>query len=288
MLQAEGGPRLALLDWMMPGMDGVEVCRKIRSKQHGAYTYVLLLTARDDHRDVLEGLDAGADDYLTKPFDPEELRVRLRAGQRIVDLENRLLAAQVSLEFEAAHDPLTELWNHRAILESLERELVRASRERTSLGVVLLDIDHFKQVNDLHGHLAGDDVLREVARRMQASVRAYDGVGRYGGEEFLVILPSCSNAKALEKAEQFRRVIADRPILTSGGPLCITASLGAIGTLARPHQDASLLLQAVDAALYRAKDAGRNGVKAAVLAEAEIGIKQDERAPVHEVSGSIR
>jgi two-component system cell cycle response regulator len=282
MLQADGAPRLALLDWMMPGMDGVEVCRRIRSRQDGAYTYVLLLTARDGHRDVLEGLEAGADDYLTKPFDPEELRVRLRTGKRILDLENRLLAAQVSLAFEAAHDSLTELWNHRAILESLQRELVRAAREHTSLGVVLLDVDHFKQVNDRHGHLAGDDVLREVSRRMQASVRSYDGVGRYGGEEFLVILPTCSAAEALEKAEQIRRVIADQPFQTCDGPLRITASLGALGSAAGLYQDPSALLQAVDAALYRAKDAGRNCVKAAPLPGVEC-----ESGP-HEASGLLR
>jgi two-component system cell cycle response regulator len=265
-LQAEGAPRIAVLDWMMPMMDGVDICRAVRGREAAGYTYILLLTSRDDHKDVLEGLDSGADDYLTKPFHPDELRARIRAGKRILDLQNRLLAARDDLQFRADHDALTELWNRGAILDRLDQELARAKREASSIGVLLLDLDHFKSINDRHGHLAGDQVLREVAQRMTASVRSYDVVGRYGGEEFIVLLPACDAAGARERAEHLRSAIAVRPILTEEGSVSLTASLGALGTDSWPGADAASLLSTVDAALYRAKAAGRD---CAVLAAAD-------------------
>lgn len=265
-LQSEEAPRLVVLDWMMPVMDGVDICRAVRGRQAGGYTYLLLLTSRDNRQDVLEGLDAGADDYLTKPFHPEELRARLRAGERILELENNLLAAREILQFKALHDPLTGLWNHGAILDSLQKELARALRDSSSIGLLLLDVDHFKRTNDLHGHLAGDQVLQEIARRLVNSVRAYDGVGRYGGEEFLIVMPACDPASVRDKAEQLRREIAARPIETGEGRIGVTASFGGLATVSWPDMDVRGLLRAVDAALYRAKDAGRNCV---VLASPE-------------------
>jgi diguanylate cyclase (GGDEF)-like protein len=259
-LRSEGAPRLALLDWMMPVMDGVEVCRAVRSREGSGYTYILLLTSRDDRKDLLEGLDSGADDYLTKPFHPDELRARIRAGKRILDLENRLLAAREVLQFKAMHDSLTELLNHGAVLERMQQEMARARREASSLGVLLLDVDHFKAINDRFGHLAGDQVLREIAQRMSAAVRSYDVVGRYGGEEFLVLLPVCGAEEARERAEQIRLAIAARPIATEEGSVDVTVSLGALGTGQWLGGEAVSLLRSVDAALYRAKAAGRDRV----------------------------
>jgi two-component system cell cycle response regulator len=259
-LQRKDAPRLAILDWMMPGMDGVDICRAVRGRRAAGYTYMLLLTSRDGRQDVLEGLEAGADDYLTKPFHPDELRARLRAGKRILDLEDSLLITRDLLQYKALHDPLTELWNHGAILDRLNQELTRARREHQSLGVVMLDTDHFKGVNDVFGHPVGDQVLKEIARRMLSSVRSYDGVGRYGGEEFLVLLPACDLAGARERAEHLRAAIAERPIETSEGPVPLTASLGVLSTASWPEADGASILRAVDAALYRAKAEGRNRI----------------------------
>jgi PleD family two-component response regulator len=188
-LQSEHAPRLAILDWMMPGIDGVEVCRRVRTAGKEPYTYIVLLTARTESRDLVEAMDAGADDYLTKPFRNHELRVRLRAGRRILDLQEELLRAREALRLQATHDALTGLMNRSAILERLRNELSRSSRDRQPLAVLLADLDRFKLVNDKCGHLAGDAVLRESALRMKSALRRYDAVGRYGGEEFLLVLP---------------------------------------------------------------------------------------------------
>src|ERR1700730_5748514 len=160
-LQVECPPRLAILDWMMPGLDGVEVCRRLRAANREPYIYVLLLTARTDSQDLVEGMEAGADDYLTKPFNATELRARLRAGRRIVELQEELMLAREALRQQATHDGLTGLLNRSAILEVLHNELARAQRESQPLSLLMVDLDHFKQVNDEFGHLAGDAVLRE-------------------------------------------------------------------------------------------------------------------------------
>ena len=191
-LSREDGPRLALLDWMMPELDGPEVCRRVRSRHGQPYVYITLLTSKLSNDDVVAGLEAGSDDYLTKPCSFEELKARLRTGQRVLDLEDTLVEAREEMRFKATHDVLTGLWNRGAILALLETELNRNVRERTPLSIVLCDVDHFKQVNDVHGHLAGDDILRQVAIRLQSSVRSFDAVGRYGGEEFLLLLKGCA------------------------------------------------------------------------------------------------
>ncbi len=267
-LQEEDAPQMAVLDWMMPGMDGIELCRKIRGHSEGPYRYVLLLTARDDRQDVVTGLNAGADDYLTKPFDADELRARVRAGRRILELQHALLQARDALQFEAAHDPLTALWNRGAILGFLQREIDRQRRNGLPLAVLMADLDAFKAVNDTYGHLAGDAVLQEAARRLMATVRSYDFVGRYGGEEFLIILPGCSPSDLLASAERLRRIIADRPIETSAGAIAITLSLGCVS--AQPEgegiQSGTALLRSADTALYAAKAGGRNRVQVAPAA----------------------
>jgi diguanylate cyclase (GGDEF)-like protein len=267
-LQAEDSPRLALLDWMMPGMDGVEVCHEVRKRVAQPYVYMLLLTAKNDNLDVINGLASGADDYLTKPFNPEELQARLRTGKRILDLEDHLVAAREAMYFKATHDALTGLWNRAAILDNLNRELIRARRQTAPMGILLLDLDRFKSINDAYGHFVGDDVLKEAARRMLASVRVYDSVGRYGGEEFLIVLPGCDESSTREKAEQLRKTLEGRVVETSEGSLHVTLSIGALSTDVWRDGDADTLLRAADAALYRAKDAGRNRIEMAVPGKA--------------------
>jgi two-component system cell cycle response regulator len=257
-LERQDFPRLAVLDWMMPGLEGTQVCERIRKEPNRAYVYILLLTARTQKEDVLKGLESGADDYLTKPFDAQELRARLLVGQRILSLQNHLIEAREELLFQATHDALTGLANRGVILEALHRERARHLREGGSFGIVMADLDHFKYVNDKHGHLIGDAVLQELARRMRATVRPYDFVGRYGGEEFLIVVPSSGVPGTLGLAERIRKSVEEHPVRTEAGEIHMTVSLGvAVADSAIPL-DAQELLQVADDALYRAKESGRN------------------------------
>jgi len=271
-LQADMAPRLAILDWEMPGMDGPALCHQVRERRGSPYTYIILLTARTKREDLIAGMEAGADDYVTKPFDAHELRVRLRAGRRILDLQNALLEAQEVLRLQATQDPLTSLWNRGMIMELLGRELARAKRERSPLSLLMLDLDLFKIVNDTYGHLAGDLVLREAAQRMRGSVRAYDAVGRYGGEEFLIVSPGCPAVGAVNLAERIRKAIGEKPMNTSEALISITISVGVataeyVDKRATPNKnlgeytEAENLVRAADDALYRAKRWGRNRVE---------------------------
>ena len=262
-LSKEDPPRLALLDWIMPGRDGIEVCREVRRRKDHAYTYLILLSSRETKQDIVQGLESGADDYLTKPYDAEELKARLRAGERILELEDRLVEARESMRFQATHDLLTSLWNRGVIVELVSREVVRARREKCCNAVMMCDIDHFKKVNDQHGHAAGDDVLREVARRLQTSVRSYDMVGRYGGEEFLVALNKCDPSSAVARAENLRNTVAAKPILLPTKSVAVTISIGVALTTDFPNRDADDILHAADTALYAAKAAGRNCIRLA-------------------------
>jgi diguanylate cyclase (GGDEF)-like protein len=255
-LRAPDGPGLVLLDWGLPGVDGLEVCKQVRNSITERYIYLLLVTGRDGLEDRVAGLEAGADEFLSKPVDATELRARLNAGKRILSLQEQLLAAQRRLEEQATKDSLTGVWNRAAILEMLDREMARVGREGGTLGVFLADIDHFKEVNDTHGHLAGDRVLREVAQRLQAGMRNYDAVGRYGGEEFLAVLPNCDAATTLNLAERLRLAIAEKPVAHDSLSVPVTLSLGAAAWSG--NYDAAGLLRAADDALYRAKNAGRN------------------------------
>jgi len=262
-LQAEDAPRLALLDWMMPGMDGVDVCRQARKQVGRPYVYLILLTAKGGKVDVIEGLESGADDYLTKPYHAQELKARMRVGLRILELEDNLVAARDAMHFKATHDPLTGLWNRGAVLDFLQRELSRARREKSALGILLCDLDHFKRINDTRGHEAGDEVLREVARHFKGAVRPYDAVGRYGGEEFLILLPGCDLPTTLERAEELRAAISAQPVQTAQGSIPVTLSMGILVSRDWPQIDADALLRIADGALYRAKSAGRNRVELA-------------------------
>ena len=255
-------PRLAVLDWMMPAMDGVEVCRTIRRSAREPYVYIILLTAKGHQSEIIEGLEAGADDYITKPFDLQELKARLRSGKRILELQEQLVTAREQLRIQATHDSLTGLFNRMAILEALDREVTRANRENRPVAVMMADLDYFKFINDTHGHQAGDAVLQETARRMLASLRAYDSVGRYGGEEFLVVVPGSDLPAAAELAERLRQSVSAQPVCVAGAMISTTLSLGlavSTGKLDRPEQ----LLHQADEALYAAKRAGRNRVATA-------------------------
>ncbi|HXY01545.1 MAG TPA: diguanylate cyclase [Candidatus Limnocylindrales bacterium] len=260
-LHREDPPRLALLDWVMPQKDGADVCREVRFRKNRAYTYLILLSSRESKKEIVEGLEAGADDYLTKPFDPEELKARLRSGERILQLEDRLVEARESMRFQATHDLLTSLWNRSIIVELMSREIHRSRREKSCTAVMLCDIDHFKKVNDNFGHSTGDEVLQEVANRLQHSVRSYDMVGRYGGEEFLVILNKCDPASAQSRAENLRCAICNKPIPTRSGALTVTMSVGVALTTEFVNHDVDAIIQEADAALYAAKAGGRNCVR---------------------------
>ena len=266
LLDTADAPRLAVLDWMMPGMEGIEICRRIRERKNRPYIYVLLLTARSQKQDLLQGLELGADDYLTKPFDAQELRARLRVGGRILTLQDDLLAAQAELQFRATNDALTDIPNRSAILEALDREMARQVRDDRPFGIVLADIDHFKNVNDTYGHLSGDDILRTVAQRLRDSTRPYDSVGRYGGEEFLIVAPLTDAPGTMALAERIRRNIDSQPVFARAGPIRVTASLGVAVSSSPPCADAKMLLQLADDALYRAKAKGRNRSELAEMA----------------------
>jgi two-component system cell cycle response regulator len=259
-LQEDDAPKLAILDWIMPGMDGPTLCREIRKLEDRPYIYVLLLTSKHRREDVIAGLEAGADDYISKPFDPHELKVRLRAGRRILDLQAELLAARESLRYQATHDGLTGLLNRSATLEALRNELERAARQGTPICLMLVDFDHFKDINDTYGHAAGDAVLWEAARRMRTSVRAYDHVGRYGGEEFLFILPGCDTENARNQAERLKAFITSQPVELPSLAISFTISIGTVVKYNPVLKDLDSLVQAADASLYEAKVQGRNRV----------------------------
>ena len=263
-LVTPNGPRLALIDWMMPELDGPGVCCSVRSLQKSSYIYITLLTSRQSGDDVVAGLEAGADDYLIKPCNMEELKARLRTGIRILDLEDKLVEARDDMHFRATHDSLTLLWNRASIISDFERELTRARRERGTLSILICDVDHFKQVNDVYGHLAGDEVLKQTASRLLKSVRTYDRVGRYGGEEFLILLGGCDAGQAYQRAEDIRCAFDSQVLETTSGSLSITVSVGVASSNDWATEfTMSQLLHEADLALYRAKASGRNCVVAA-------------------------
>jgi two-component system cell cycle response regulator len=255
---------LLISDWMMPDMDGLELCRLIRAADQPQYTYIILLTALGGKASYLDGMDAGADDFITKPFDEEQLVARLRVAERILDLHEKLREL-------AMHDGLTGLLNRATIVESLTHELDRAARDGKPLGVVLLDLDHFKRVNDTYGHASGDAVLKEAAQRLKSSMRCYDKVGRYGGEEFLIVAPGCSQENIITLAERVRNRIGGEVVPTPEGPLPMSCSLGAAVSATEQKEDGATLIARADAALYRAKAGGRNRTELAT-ATAEVAV----------------
>jgi two-component system, cell cycle response regulator len=254
LLESANPPDLALLDWLLPGMDGIDVLRRIRKLSQGSYIYTVMLTAKTQKQDRITAMEAGADDYLSKPVDPTELRSRIMVGKRILELQH-------SLRFAATHDFLTNLLNRSEILAALERELARAAREEKPTTVVLCDVDHFKRINDTLGHAAGDEVLKEVARRLRLDLRPYDLVGRYGGEEFLIILPGCNVEAGARRADGIRHLVGKDRITTPSGEASATISMGVACTIARRDHPITEFLREADVSLYLAKTNGRNRVE---------------------------
>jgi diguanylate cyclase (GGDEF)-like protein len=265
-LQNDDCPHLAILDWEMPKMLGIEVCKAVRERKNQPYIYLILLTAKNQKDDLVVGLDSGADDYLTKPFEPVELQVRLRTATRILQLQEDLVSALRAAEVRAKEDSLTGLWNHSAIVGMLKREIERSFRHQRSLGLIMCDIDHFKRINDTFGHLEGDRSLKRVAEIIRGNLRQYDSVGRYGGEEFLVILPDCNGVQTAALAERLREMVSCDVRLIMHDDVRLTVSFGATSIEAGSNINWEVAIRTADEALYEAKRNGRNRVVQRVLA----------------------
>ena len=257
-VDSDDPPAVVIVDWELPGTVGPEIIRHIRARGAELCTYVLLLTARSGRSSFIEGMDAGADDFITKPVDPLELQIRLRAAMRMADAQRQLAAARDVMRDKAMRDGLTGLWNKETISTRLQTELDRCARERRPTSAILIDLDHFSLVNERFGHLGGDAALREVAARLTHAVRGYDAVGRYGGEELLVVLPGTAAHDALALADRLLEDIRRHPVHCSEGCIEVTASAGvataAPGTPVTPDE----LLRSADRALYEAKHGGRD------------------------------
>ncbi len=262
-LQRDDAPRMAILDKSMPGIDGVEIVRRVREQSQEPYIYILLLTMYDEERHLVAGLNAGADDYIVKPFRSHELQARLEAGKRILEIQDQLIQTRDKLHSQATTDSGTGLWNRAAILDILDRELDRGLRKGEYLGVAMIDLDDFKRINDSYGHQAGDTVLLECGQRMRNCVRTYDATGRYGGDEFLLVHPCCDIETAVMLGERLRREIAKETVVVGRAPLWITASAGVVSTELFPEAGADELIALADEALYVAKRGGRNRLEIA-------------------------
>ena len=258
LLQKPEAPSLVILDWMMPGMNGPEVVQRVPAVQNERPPYIIMLTARGDKSDIITGLQAGANDYLAKPFDPGELYARVEVGRRMIQLQEALIESREILSRQATHDALTGLLSRGAILEYLAKELARTARHGNLLMVGMCDIDFFKQVNDTYGHLTGDEVLCALARILEANCRKYDAVGRLGGEEFLMVAPVSAGTDGALLFQRVRRQVAESQIATRSGPLSVTLSIGVACANAQTTVDA--ILESADQSLYQAKREGRNHV----------------------------
>lgn len=269
LLESGEAPKLVLLDWEMPGMDGLEVCRRIRSTENPSPPYIIFITAKDSSVDMVRGLEAGASDFIRKPFQREELRARIDVGRRTLELQDELLQAKAQMERLAMYDPLTGTYNRRAIMELINQELSRLRRENSFLALGIIDIDHFKKINDLHGHHAGDAALVEFAKTTRVSIRRYDTLSRWGGEEFLVLAPYRKGMP--EKPivnpvfERVRTAAEEMVVTVDGREIRLTVSAGVAVTSG--NEEAEEIIQRADRALYQAKETGRNRVVLAPIPE---------------------
>lgn len=255
----ESAFQIIVTDWDMPRMEGTSLCREVRALALTHYTYIVLLTGHDSQADIVTGLDAGADDYLRKPVDATELVARLNAGRRIVRLEQSLRAANARIELLSVTDGLLGIYNRRYLDAQLHSEAERAQRYGRPLAVIVWDVDHFKKINDTHGHATGDLVLQRLVERASAELRPSDWMARYGGEEFVIVLPETDATGALGTAERIRALLAAAPVSMPSGDIAVTASFGVAAT---PASSGAEVIARADAALYRCKREGRNKVNA--------------------------
>ena len=259
-IKSKNAPSLLILDWMMPGMDGVEICRKVRKLSREPYTFILLLTSKGKQDDFVKGMDAGADDYITKPFDQNELRVRLKAGKRIIELNEELLSVRDNFAKQASNDELTGLYNRHYMLEILRTEFARAQRYKTDLSCILLDLDCFKDVNDTFGHTFGDLVLREFSEELKQNARKTDIPIRYGGEEFMVLLPNTGIAGAQKLAEKIRTRCEKKKYVDGNNSTTVTVSIGIASLKQHQLTEGREIIACADKALYQSKAEGRNRI----------------------------
>ncbi len=262
-LNSEDPPSLALVEWDLPGTEALGLCSRLRNREDAPYVYLIVMGKAQYSNEALAALEAGADDYLPHPLDPCLLRLRLRAAEHIVALHDDFRSSREALEYKSTHDALTGTWNRGEVIGILEREVARSRREGWPVCVVMIDVDHFKNINDTYGHLMGDAALRELTARMLDSLRPYDIMGRYGGEEFLVVLGGCSPRNAAALAERLRELAAARPVRLADEEVTVTISLGVASWNANECGDIQSLLRAADVALYKAKREGRNRVQTA-------------------------
>ncbi|MBD2858123.1 diguanylate cyclase [Spongiibacter sp. KMU-158] len=250
-------PHLLVIDWSMPGMSGPELCKIIRARDDGQFFYIMMLTGREGNEAIVEAMESGADDFVHKPFDYQVLKVRLKAGSRIVRLEQ-------TLNQLASRDPLTQCWNRRMLDELRDNAIAEAKRKQTPLALMVLDIDHFKAINDNYGHPAGDAAIKHVVSVINHNLREYDLVGRFGGEEFVVVLPRTDTESAWGVAERIRAAIQFQPaIIDADTKIDMTISIGLAELNQEEGESGAELFDRADQALLDAKHQGRNRIVSA-------------------------
>jgi diguanylate cyclase (GGDEF)-like protein len=254
-------PAIVITDWMMPDLSGLDLCQRLRADVHRGYTYIVLLTSIAEKDNVVKGLAAGADDYLTKPFDPGELLARIGVGRRIIDLHRQIDAKNKLLEDLAHSDALTGLPNRRAIEDWAARQLRGAARHGFSYWVVLADLDSFKSVNDTYGHIGGDALLQQFAALLKTVIRSSDICGRLGGDEFLLVITHVEADAIYKTVERFREKLAQQQFEMGDERVSMTASFGIAGLTGKENLDFTTLVRRADKALYAAKNAGRNLIR---------------------------
>ena len=260
-LKSPAGPRLALLDWSMPKLEGIAVCRELRSRAENAmnYTYIIVLTAKDGEENLVQALEAGADDYLTKPVSTRELRLRVRAGERVIELQDRVVRMNRKLAVVSTHDQLTNSLNRASTMERLKQEIERAARTRRHLTYATVDLDQFEQINHQYGFKVGDEVLKQTAERFKSAVRSYDVVGRIGGEEFGIVLPDTELGLGVGLAERLRACIQNQPFLIDEEYVSLTISIGVSSTTEEDF-DRRRIVNGAEKSLRQAKAEGGNRV----------------------------
>jgi two-component system, cell cycle response regulator len=258
LMTSSAGSQIVIANWMMSEMDGLELCKQLRTNPLMPYCFIVLLSVHSQSEDAVQGLDAGADDFLAKPYNPDELQSRIRAGMRILKLNQRLEDANRRLQIMA--DVLTGLMNRGAVLTVLYDELARAQRERIPLAVAMIDIDHFKELNDEYQHVAGDQILREFSQCLKLGLRTYDSVGRYGGEEFIIIMPHIPKQACQDAMERLRKEIEATTFLENSHKVKLTASFGVAWGIPDDKRQSEQFIRKADAKLYEVKEGTRNAV----------------------------